>query len=100
MITVETRQLHKIYRVSQQEVHALRGVDFRAEAGDFVVINGPSGSGKTTFLNLIGCIDDPTSGEVLIEGQIIPENKTLITITDVEKTELADELFDPDALGG
>lgn len=66
---LETRQLTKIYQVGQEEIHALRGVDFRAEAGDFTVINGPSGSGKTTFLNLIGCIDRPTSGEVVIEGQ-------------------------------
>ena len=67
---LETRELTKVYQVGQEEIHALRGVDFRAEAGDFTVINGPSGSGKTTFLNLIACIDRPTSGEVLIEGQL------------------------------
>ncbi len=66
---LETRELTRVYQVGQEEIHALRGVNFRAEAGDFTVINGPSGSGKTTFLNLIGCIDRPTSGEVFIEGQ-------------------------------
>ncbi|OGF55765.1 MAG: hypothetical protein A2Z21_08935 [Candidatus Fraserbacteria bacterium RBG_16_55_9] len=66
---LETRQLSKTYQVGQEEIHALRGVDFQADSGDFTVINGPSGSGKTTFLNLIACIDRPTSGEVMIEGQ-------------------------------
>lgn len=66
---LETRNLTKIYRVGKEEIPALRGVNFALETGDFVVINGPSGSGKTTFLNLIACIDKPTSGEVYIDGQ-------------------------------
>lgn len=66
---LETQQLTKIYQMGQEKVLALRGVNFQADLGDFVVISGPSGSGKTTFLNLIGCIDRPTSGEVFIEGQ-------------------------------
>ena len=61
--------MSKIYRVGTQQVHALHAVNFVAEQGDFVVINGPSGSGKTTFLNLIACIDRPTSGEVFLEAQ-------------------------------
>lgn len=68
---LETRQLTRIYQAGQEKVHALRGVDFQAEKGDFIVVNGPSGSGKTTFLNLISLIDDPTSGEVLIEGNSV-----------------------------
>ena len=68
-MVLETRQLKKIYEVGQEQVHALRGVDFKAAEGDFIVINGPSGSGKTTFLNMISCIDEPTSGEVYVEGQ-------------------------------
>ncbi len=67
--SVETRDLTKVYRVGTQEVHALHAVNFKAEQGDFVVINGPSGSGKTTFLNLIAAIDRPTRGEVFIEKQ-------------------------------
>lgn len=66
---LHTKDLVKVYRVGKEEIPALRGVNFELDAGDFVVINGPSGSGKTTFLNLIACIDKPTSGEVFIEGQ-------------------------------
>ena len=68
-VLLETRQLTKLYAVGQEEIQALREVDFQAKAGDFVVINGPSGSGKSTFLNLIALIDQPTSGEVFLEGQ-------------------------------
>ena len=67
--TLETQQLSKTYRLGSEEVHALCGVDFVAEQGDFIVVNGPSGSGKTTFLNLLSVIDRPTEGEVLIEGE-------------------------------
>ena len=65
---LETRKLTKTYSAGQEQVHALRGMDFQAESGDFIVVNGPSGSGKTTFLNMASLIDTPTSGEVLIEG--------------------------------
>ena len=68
-VSVETKDLSKVYRVGTQQVHALHAVNFDAKQGDFVVINGPSGSGKTTFLNLIACIDRPTSGEVFLEKQ-------------------------------
>jgi putative ABC transport system ATP-binding protein len=66
---LETKQLSKVYQVGQEKIPALRGVNFKADAGNFIVINGPSGSGKSTFLNLIACIDRPTEGEVFIEGQ-------------------------------
>jgi putative ABC transport system ATP-binding protein len=68
-MTLETRDLSKVYRLGSEEVHALCGVDFAAAQGDFVVVNGPSGSGKTTFLNLLSVIDRPTAGEVLIGGE-------------------------------
>jgi len=70
---LETQQLTKTYDAGQEQVHALRSVDFQAEAGDFIVVNGPSGSGKTTFLNMVSLIDLPTSGDVLIEGQSISQ---------------------------
>jgi len=68
---VATQKLSKTYTAGQEQIHALRAVDFQADRGDFVVINGPSGSGKTTFLNLLACIDEPSSGEVFIEGQAV-----------------------------
>jgi putative ABC transport system ATP-binding protein len=56
--------LTKVYRRGEQQVHALRGVDFMAKRGEFIVILGPSGSGKSTFLNIIGGLDTATSGDL------------------------------------
>jgi putative ABC transport system ATP-binding protein len=65
--------LHKIYRQGSSEIAALAGVSLDIQKGEFVVIMGPSGSGKSTLLHLIGGLDRPTRGEVLIDGRIISQ---------------------------
>jgi putative ABC transport system ATP-binding protein len=59
----------KVYQQGSVEVHALRGLDLEVEAGELTALYGPSGSGKTTLLNLIGALDEPTAGRVVIEGR-------------------------------
>ncbi len=66
---VELRSVSRVYRQGQLEVYALRDLSLAIEPGEFTAICGPSGSGKTTLLNLIGALDRPTSGSVLIEGR-------------------------------
>jgi putative ABC transport system ATP-binding protein len=65
---VEALNVKKTYMLGKVPVEALRGVNFRVESGDFVSILGPSGSGKSTMLNLIGALDKPTAGTMLIDG--------------------------------
>ncbi len=65
---VELIDVTKVYPLGKTEVHAVRGVSFAVEKGEFISITGPSGSGKSTILNMIGCIDTPTSGVVKING--------------------------------
>jgi putative ABC transport system ATP-binding protein len=65
---IETTNLVKTYMLGKIPVNALRGVNLKVEKGDFLAIIGPSGSGKSTLLNLLGALDKPTSGKVLIEG--------------------------------
>ena len=65
---VELREVTKTYGSGQAAVHALRGVDLGIDPGEFVAVMGPSGSGKSTCMNIIGCLDSPTSGSYLFEG--------------------------------
>ncbi len=68
---VVTKKLVKTFRQGELEVQALRGIDLEIEKGAFTTICGPSGSGKTTLLNIIGGLDEPTSGEVYVSGKRI-----------------------------
>ncbi len=69
MKILQTMNLKKIYGRGETEVHALDGVSFQVEKGEFVAIVGSSGSGKSTMLHLIGGLDTPTSGQVVVDGQ-------------------------------
>jgi len=71
MALIEVRGVTKNYRLAQILVPALKGVDLTIEQGEFVAVWGPSGSGKTTLLNLIGALDEPSTGEVRIRGEEI-----------------------------
>lgn len=68
MSIIEIKGLHKVYDGKSLPVYAVNGIDLNIEAGEFTAVVGPSGSGKTTLLNIVGGLDDPTEGDVLIDG--------------------------------
>ena len=73
MALIETRDLWKTYRMGSEEIHALQGVSIEIERSEYVAIMGPSGSGKSTLMNLIGCLDTPSRGSYLLNGQQVRE---------------------------
>ena len=65
---ISIKNLNKIYKTGKVEVHALKNINLEIEHGEFIAIMGQSGSGKSTLMNILGCLDRPTSGEYFLEG--------------------------------
>ncbi len=79
-LIISVEELTKVFDMGEIKVHALRGVNMNIQNGEFVAIMGPSGSGKSTFMNIIGCLDLPTSGEYLLDG---------VNVKEIDKDQLA-----------
>ena len=80
MPLVDLRDIHKSFKLGSESIEILHGIDLKVEKGEFVAMMGPSGSGKSTTMNILGCLDKPTSGEYYIDG---------IAISRLSKDELA-----------
>ena len=70
---IEAKELTKVYQMGDVEVRALRGLSLEVAPGEVLAIMGPSGSGKSTLMNIIGCLDRPTSGEYILDGERVPD---------------------------
>ena len=82
---ISTKDIKKSYKVGPQNVHALKGINLSVEKGEFISIMGPSGSGKSTLMNIIGCLDTPTSGNYLLN------NKQVSCLTDDELAKIRND---------
>jgi putative ABC transport system ATP-binding protein len=72
-VVIRTESLTKVYEMGAEQVHALSGIDVEIHKGEYVAIMGPSGSGKSTLMNLIGCLDSPSSGRYWLAGRLVSE---------------------------
>jgi len=70
---IHTEDLWRTYQMGSEEIHALRGVSFEIQPGEYVAVMGPSGSGKSTLMNLIGCLDTPSKGRYVLNGKVVSE---------------------------
>jgi putative ABC transport system ATP-binding protein len=68
---IETRDIRRFFTMGSSTVEALKGINFSVKSGEFIAIMGPSGSGKTTLMNIIGCLDTPSSGEYFLNGSLV-----------------------------
>lgn len=73
MALIELRDIYKVYDMGAEKVHALNGVDLSVQRGEYVAIMGSSGSGKSTLMNLLGCLDTPSSGSYILNGTAVQE---------------------------
>src|SRR6266568_9097968 len=78
---IRVEDVHKYYELGETRVHALRGVNLEIQRSEFVAVMGPSGSGKSTFMNMLGCLDRPTSGSYVLDG---------VEVTSLKRDQLAD----------
>ncbi len=84
---IKMENIRKVYNTGKIEVEALRGIDLHIKPGDFLTVIGPSGSGKSTLMNIMGCLDKPTSGDYLLNGQNI-KNMNDNTLSELRNKEI------------
>ena len=90
-VILDARNLKRIYCRGSEEIHALDGVSLKIEKGDFVSFTGPSGAGKTTLVNLLGCLDNPTAGELDLDRRKIFGNGNILS--ERQLTRIRREIF-------
>ena len=88
---LDARELRRTYRRGNEEIHALDGVSLQIHEGDFISLTGPSGAGKTTLVNLLGCLDNPSEGELDVEGRRIFGDGT--KLSERQLTRIRREIF-------